>query len=439
MISNLDFTTLMADFFFGGVIKSSKSKKTIILFKFHLKKFFSYKNQQKMTENMQNISDPEQMPIKMISQSGKRTIFLFQNAQRRILDTSFEKIENTGEIQRKTVDINKYIQKKLDLLNKVRENPKTYTFNAVSRCQLDKRVKSNSPKNNGEFYQLHYEAIEKKAPFLAKIRKSTEAKQKLSRKKFSMKSEIGKNHHKNEKKAMEHLNSNVETVGSLDNKEKRGVSGGLTFDHQTRRKDLFYYLIRNGANSPLATSSKPENKLSIPNFTKYPPRKPVFRVKASTPKDYDRSPEIKEKFNMNNGFLHCLVNLSKTPDRKLFNEQLGEVRKITTPQDFNLLQGFCKTHRILNTNIGCYSPKIARERPSPVQDRILKMNEKLGFDCFKEKPEEMPEKESENINKRETKRKKFDLQKVVKEVETEIQRENKQQRKKSKKNEEKSA
>ena len=142
---------------------------------------------------------------------------------------------------------------------------------------------------------------------------------------------------------------------------------------------------------------------------------------------------------MNNGFLHCLVNLSKAQNKKLFNEKEGEVKRIEAPQDFNLLQGFCKTHRILNTNIGCFSPKIARERPSPVQDRILKANEKLGFDCFKEKLEETPETEGEKNNqKKEKQKKKFDLQKMVKEVESEIKKENKQ-RKNKKKNEEKMA
>ena len=384
-----------------------------------------------MNETITKNSDSDQLPIKMISQSGKRTIFLFQNAQRRILDPESEK---TTEIKKKTVDINKYIQKKLDLLNKVKENPKSYTFNAVSRGQLDKRVKSNSPKNNGEFYQLHYEAIEKKAPFLAKIRRSAEGKIKFVKKK---KSGVVKN--KNSMKMEEILKSNEETAGSMESKGKREGSPGLTFDRQVNRKDLFSYLIKSGANSPLAISSKPGNKLCIPNFIKYSPRKPVFRGVASTQKDYDRSPEIKEKFNMNNGFLHCLVNLSKAQNKKLFNEKEGEVKRIEAPQDFNLLQGFCKTHRILNTNIGCFSPKIARERPSPVQDRILKANEKLGFDCFKEKLEETPETEGEKNNqKKEKQKKKFDLQKMVKEVESEIKKENKQRNNK-KKNEEKMA
>ena len=116
----------------------------------------------------------------MISESGKKTIFLFQKAQRRSLqqESSAPNSEKERNHQHQTVDINKFIQKRLDLLNIIREKPKTYAFNAASRRQMGKRGKSNSPKNNSEFYQLHYEVIEKKTPFLAKIRKTSGEKKK---------------------------------------------------------------------------------------------------------------------------------------------------------------------------------------------------------------------------------------------------------------------
>jgi len=88
------------------------------------------------------LSFPEQNPIRMISQSGKKTIFLFQNAQRRQLqqESSALNSEKERNHQHQTVDINKFIQKRLDLLNIIRENPKTYAFNAVSRGQMETTV-----------------------------------------------------------------------------------------------------------------------------------------------------------------------------------------------------------------------------------------------------------------------------------------------------------
>ena len=86
-------------------------------------------------------------------------------------------------------------------------------------------------------------------------------------------------------------------------------------------------------------------------------------------------------------------------------------------------QGFCKTHRVFNANVGCYSPKVARERPSPVQDRILKANEKMGFECFRDK--NLEDKNCEKQKKKEDKEEKFDLNKMVREVEKEIKRERK--------------
>ena len=78
-------------------------------------------------------------------------------------------------------------------------------------------------------------------------------------------------------------------------------------------------------------------------------------------------------------------------------------------------------------NLGCYSPKVGRERPSPIQDRILKENEKMGFDCFNKK--EVDEIENEKMRKPQKKTKKFNLKTFVKEVEREIKRESKSKKK----------
>jgi len=260
---------------------------------------------------------------------------------------------------------------------------------------------------------------------LAKIRKISGEKKKNEAKNSvnseNVKTPFTPRNQINEKENLKIKEENWEKM--QEDVEKTNKSQGVCFKKQLQRKELFSDFIRIGMESPLSTSSKPRLKVSSPNFAKYISRKPVFPPKSSTQKDYDRSPEIHEKFNLDNAFLHCLIDIAKAKPRKLFNEEESSIKKIEAPPDFNLRQGFCKTHRVFNANVGCYSPKVARERPSPVQDRILKANEKMGFECFRDK--NLEDKNCEKQKKKEDKEEKFDLNKMVREVEKEIKRERK--------------
>ena len=365
---------------------------------------------------------PEESTVRMISRSGKRTIFLFTNTQRRLIQDETNKMNSEKELylKQQNFNIQKYLQKKNDLLIHSKKNPKTFVFRTVSREKLAKRVKSNSPKNDGEFYKVHYEIIDKKIPFFAKLKKPNNGKK--------TKMNFLKNTSFRNETQVDNINSEekIENLNEFINKPNKNL---VNFEKQLERKELFQDFIKHQVHDQSYDIEKysKNTPLNI-NFKKYVSRKEIFPGVISTHKDYDKSPEIYEKFKLNNTSFNCLINYDKCQDRKLFNDEKHlKVRKIETPSDFNLYQGFCKTHKVYSQNLGCYSPKVGRERPSPIQDRILKENEKMGFDCFNKK--EVDEIENEKMRKPQKKTKKFNLKTFVKEVEREIKRESKSKKK----------
>lgn len=356
----------------------------------------------------------QESSIKMISRSGKKTIFLFTNPQYQQLQTpAFNQI-NEGDNQQ-NIKIHKFVQKKLDLAQNKEKHLETSPFKAVSRENLDKRMKSSSPKNQGQFYKIHYDIIEKKTPFFAKLRKSKSSKNKDFNNKTSPLVTIS------------FLNdNNTENPKNLPF-EFAKKNHHIDFNKQLDRKELFEQNLKTKFAEVSYENSVPEKVFNI-NFSKYPSRKEIFPSALTTEKDYDQAALIYNQLNHDNSAFSCLFKYEKK-NRKFFNEEKKANNDIIEPTDFQLAQGYCKTHRIYNTNIGCFSPKTGRERPSPLQNRILKNNEKLGFDCFQkenQKEERSPATVPKKIKVRE---KKFNLKAFKKEVELELKRQAKLKKK----------
>ena len=311
-------------------------------------------------------------------------------------------------LQQQNLNIQKFLQKKSEKIINAKKNPRTFAFRAVSREEINNRIKSNSPKNQGEFYQVRHEIVEKVFPFFAKLRRNP-LKKPILRKDSSF-------HEEKRSPAYEITKKNP----------------ALKFENQTKRKELFEDLIKHKIHKGIRTENLNENsneirteilqyKKNVINFANYLPRKEVFEGKLSTPKDYDKSPEIFEKFRLNNANTNCLIDYAKSKGKKFIEAKKYLAEKAEEPTEFNLLQGFVKTHKIFGANLGCFSPKVGRERPSPLQDRLLKLNEKMGFDCFAGKTKEIKGKEKVAKKKEE----KFNLKRFVMEVEREVKRENK--------------